>query len=82
MTLPKVPELRALLHGLPIEDKLATLLFAILDDDTNALNCSQRLIWAIRRLSEHQSSDNRFMISETLHDLADKLERPAVAHVD
>lgn len=82
-TLPKVAELRAMLHGLPIEDQLAALLLAIIDDNNDALAVALRLTYAIRRLSEQQSAESRFKISEALRDLADKTERPAiVAHTE
>jgi hypothetical protein len=76
--MPKVAELRAMLHDLPIEDQLATLLLAILDDNNDALSVSLRLTYAIRRLSAEQSGINRFRISEELRNLADALERPLV----
>lgn len=78
---PDVKKVRELMCKLPVQDRLAMLLLAILDADTDALNASLRLTYCIRRISAQQSPQNRFAISEALRDLADRLERPLVLHV-
>jgi hypothetical protein len=78
---PEVKKVRELMRRLPIEDRLACLLIAIVDNDSAALNVSTRLTFAVERLTMQQNAANRFKVSTTLRDLADRLEHPALSHV-
>lgn len=77
---PNVAKVRQLMRPLPIEDKCAALIVAIVDDDSNALEISMKLLNAIGHLSKGQSAESRFKISARMRDYADALEQPAVAH--
>lgn len=78
MTPPKVEQVCELLHGLPIEEQLFTLLAVIVQANPDGFDVAARMLGATVKLSANLSDANRFAISEKLRDAADVTEQPKV----
>jgi hypothetical protein len=79
---PKLAKICALLREMPLRDRQAALLIAMIEYSDTALDVSLCMLNATVKLSRGQSADSRFKISEALRDAADQLEHPCVARAE
>lgn len=71
----KIAALHALLDAMPRADRLGCLVLAIIEQDSDALEVSLRMINATHRMSSRLSKVDKFRVAEKLRDTADRLER-------
>jgi|tagenome__1003787_1003787.scaffolds.fasta_scaffold20979492_6 hypothetical protein len=67
--------LKAVLRDMPREDRLMCLAMAIIEEDSDPLTVSLKMVGATWRMSRGLSQQKRFRVALALRDSADHLER-------